>query len=545
MRRLSWQFMAGSSIIGCALPKLLHRHWSTAQLAELFFAQLFMWAVWSTLIYPHFVSPLRHLPQPKGGHWLAGHGLESWRQGPGVLAKKWYLITEVDNKGLIRMLWHFNREFVLVTSPHALSDVLVTKSYIFEKPDFIRNFLAFALGWSVLTVEGDEHKKQRRNLMPAFSFRHIKDLYPVFWDKAREVTRAMTSACDEHGFAEMEISSWASRCTLDIIGVAGIGKDFGAIRDEHNPLVKSYEGFNPSEDDSLLVGLRVFLPELVVANLPLKRIKMVAESSQHIRSVCADLIREKRRKLANKEPAGVDILTVALTSGMFSEESLVDQMITFLSAGHDTTASALTWAVYMLSRFPRIQDRLRDEVRENLPSINVDAQITSTDIDRMPYLNAVCSEVLRTCGPVAQTMRVATCDTSIQDEYIPRGTVIILAPWATNVDPKLWGPDAREFKPERWLTPEQGGTSSSKNAASGGATSNYAFMTFLHGPRSCIGASFAKAEFACLLAAWVGRFSFELKDKTLMDERNMRVAPSVTAKPVGGLHVLVRVVEGF
>jgi cytochrome P450 len=114
----------------------------------------------------------------------------------------------------------------------------------------------------------------------------------------------------------------------------------------------------------------------------------------------------------------------------------------------------------------------------------------------------------------------------------------------TNVDPKLWGPDAAEFKPERWLRPDQGGTSA-VNAANGGATTNYAFMTFLHGPRSCLGSAFAKSELACLVAAWVGRFSFELVDKSLLDESNVKVTPSVVAKPNGGLNMKVRVVDGW
>lgn len=162
----------------------------------------------------------------------------------------------------------------------------------------------------------------------------------------------------------------------------------------------------------------------------------------------------------------------------------------------------------------------------------------------MPYLNAVCNEVLRTHGPVATTIRVANCNTVVQGQYIPRGTLLIIPIWAVNTDPLLWGPDAHEFKPERWLSPELGGTSRS-NAASGGATSNYAFMTFLHGPHSCIGGNFSKSEMACLLAAWVGRFSFQLKDESLMDERNLNINPSVVAKPEGGLHMLVKVVDGW
>ncbi|CCF36860.1 hypothetical protein CH063_08328 [Colletotrichum higginsianum] len=86
---------------------------------------------------------------------------------------------------------------------------------------------------------------------------------------------------------------------------------------------------------------------------------------------------------------------------------------------------------------------------------------------------------------------------------------------------------------------------SKKTAASGGATSNYAFMTFLHGPRSCIGQGFAKAEFACILASWIGRFEFSLRNKEEYDEKNLSIKGGVTARPSKGLHVYVKVVDGW
>ncbi|UNI19411.1 hypothetical protein JDV02_005595 [Purpureocillium takamizusanense] len=102
------------------------------------------------------------------------------------------------------------------------------------------------------------------------------------------------------------------------------------------------------------------------------------------------------------------------------------------------------------------------------------------------------------------TSREAVCDTTIQGQVVPKGTYIVISPWGTNVDRSLWGHDAGEFSPERWLSPTTAAGSSDTATAttgSGGAKSNYAFLTFLHGPRSCIGADFARAELACLLAA--------------------------------------------
>ncbi|KAG5975612.1 hypothetical protein E4U55_007617 [Claviceps digitariae] len=550
------RYMACASIVGgvasSQLCRLLRIEFD-AHIAEtvlwVLSAQISAWLIYSIYIYPYFLSPLRHLPQPKGGLPLIGHSWGLGKHGPGVLGRKW--MAQVQHAGLLRIFWLFNQEAVVVASTQAIAEILVTKSYTFEKPRFARRYLAILLGWTLLNLEGDEHVKQRRSMLPAFSFRHIKSLYPLFWTKSREVVLAMRDACcHEKGSvsAEMDVFRWALRCTLDIIGLATAGVEFGAIRDEESSLFKSYELLQSSSADFALMPLLAFLPDRVITRLPLSRIRLAVRQSAEMKQACRNMIQEKRgkeKKIDKKmmdtlskqeeneerEPPSMDILRVALASGLFSDEQLVDQTMMFLSAGHDSTAAALTWTIYMLAQNPQAQARLRAEVREKIPSITT--EITSTQVDGMAYLNAVCSESLRTHSPVAQTIRVANSDTTIQGQFIPRGSLLFLLPWMTNVDPQLWGPDAAEWKPERWLRPDQGGTGT-------GAANNYAFMTFLHGPRSCIGSAFAKAELACLVAAWVGSFSFEL-----VDECNVKVTSSVVAKPKGGLRMRVRVMDGW
>ncbi|GAB0132130.1 hypothetical protein EsDP_00000574 [Epichloe bromicola] len=502
----------------------------------------FAWAIWSVLIYPRCVSPLRKLPTAGGAHWLFGHG-QRFMTPEAEPTREW--ITTIPHDGLLRYFWFFNTERVLVSSDKGLAEVLVTKSYQFKRPDIVRKLLAPVLGVGILLTEGDVHKAQRRDLMPAFAFRHVKDLYPVFWDKAREVVQAMTSKTDSDGVAQLDALDWANRCTLDIIGVAGLGVDFGSIQDPSNPLAVTYKSIMAEQGGSRILGiLHLLFPTWLVKMLPVRRNRVVDNANRVIRGECRHLIRDKKRKMADdKERTDVDILSVALESRRFSDDNLVDQLMTFLAAGHETTASALTWATYLLSCHPAVQTRLRNEIRGNLPPLDDDADMTSADIDSLPYLNAVCNEVLRVFSPVPRTSREAIEDTTIQGQHIPKGTVIMLSPWGTNVDPNLWGTNAMEFKPERWLVDAE--TDAKRAAGGGGASSNYAFLTFLHGPRSCIGASFAKSEFACLLAAWAGRFEFELRDRDMMDRNKLVVRYGVTARPKGGLHVRARAVPGF
>ncbi|KAH8815210.1 cytochrome P450 monooxygenase-like protein [Xylogone sp. PMI_703] len=524
---------------------------------QLWTVQLLGYAFWKVILWPKIFSPLRGLPEPTGNSWWNGQYARISAEPTGVPMTDW--VNSIPNDGVIRYLGLFNSERVLVTSPKAMSEVLTTRSYEFIKPAQVQRGLSRILGVGVLLAEGDEHKTQRKNLMPAFAFRHIKDLYPVFWELSREAVRAMTNdigtenketasedveksaAATSNEQAIFEAGSWASRATLDIIGVAGMGQKFGAIHDPHTPLNETYRKvFKPSRQAQVLALLNLFLPSWFVRNLPAKRNGEVEEAAAVIKSTCRQLIREKKAKLEKHQLTDVDILSVALESGGFTEENLVDQMMTFLAAGHETTASSMIWAVYALCVHPEMQTRLREEIRARLPSVDEDTQVTNLEIDHMPYLNAVCSEVLRYFTPVPLTLREAAHDTTIAGNRIPKGTRIVIVPSATNKDEALWGSDARIFKPDRWLS-KDGQT----YIANGGASSNYAFMTFLHGPRSCIGQAFAKAEFACLLAAWIGRFEFELKNKEEMDERNLLIKGGVTSKPAKGLWVKTRVVEGW
>jgi len=152
-------------------------------------------------------------------------------------------------------------------------------------------------------------------------------------------------------------------------------------------------------------------------------------------------------------------------------------------------------------------------------------------LESMPYLNGVCNEVLRLFPTIPVTSRVTIRDTTIAGQFVPRGTMIFVVPWAINRNPKLWGPDSENFVPERWIDKETG-----RATMNGGAASNYSFLTFLHGPRGCIGERFARAELRALLAALVGTFEFQMADP---DEKVV-VGGTITSKPVNGMHLKLK-----
>lgn len=179
-----------------------------------------------------------------------------------------------------------------------------------------------------------------------------------------------------------------------------------------------------------------------------------------------------------------------------------------------------------------MQEKLRAEVRDRLP---VDASLSETmdiasELEQLPYLNGVINETFRLYPTVPLTMRDAIRDTRLGDQMIPKGTTIILSMWQMNRSPEVWGPDAGEFRPERWIN-EAG-----KPNSTGGASSNYEFLTFLHGPRSCIGQGFARAEMRCLTAATIASFSWELA----MDDAKVLPRGVITIKPANGLYLRLK-----
>ncbi|KAL8870147.1 MAG: hypothetical protein Q9174_003739 [Haloplaca sp. 1 TL-2023] len=530
-------FLASSALTYVAPQWCIHQSFLATFLSLLSFAYTILF-IYGVILYPNYYSSLRNLPQPTGNAFLMGQAAAIRAEATGAPHQRW--INSIPNDGMIRYLNYFNEERIFITKPRTLAEVLTTKNYDFVKPSLILTGLGRLLGVGVLLAEGDEHKVQRKNLMPAFAYRHIKNLYPIFWVKSSEIVKALKAESDQEPDKAWvaEIGGFASRATLDIIGVAGMGKDFGAIQDPTTELNATYRRvFQPSRQAQILALLSLFVPMWLVQALPVKRNREIPEAAATIRRICRELIEEKKLKNQAKGQANdVDIINVALASGGFTESNLVDNMMTMLLAGHETTSTATIWACLCLSQHPHYQTRLREEIHAKLPSIDdAAAPITAEMFDQLPFLNAFCNEVLRLYPPVSLTLRQAAKDTSICGQYIPKGTRIILCPSAVNRSKELWGEDAMEFKPERWLGP--GNTVNN----SGGANSNYSFLTFLHGPRSCIGQAFARAEFAVLVAGLVGRFEMELEDK----EAEIKIQSGVTARPKGGLRITLKVVEGW
>lgn len=190
--------------------------------------------------------------------------------GHAELYRTWF--EQIPNDGIIRYLDMFNAEILVPVSPKVLAEVLVQRPYEFIKPPGLVTGLGKILGVGVFLAEGEEHKKQRKDLMPAFAFRHVKELYPIFWRKSGELVQELILhgqtgyRGDDKSGASVDVKDWASRATLDIIGLAGLGRDFNAIKDPDNELICTYKKiFSPGRGGQITAALFMIAPWLLRA----------------------------------------------------------------------------------------------------------------------------------------------------------------------------------------------------------------------------------------------------------------------------------------
>ncbi|THC94055.1 hypothetical protein EYZ11_006464 [Aspergillus tanneri] len=489
--------------------------------------------------------------------WWNGQAKRIYTEGNGFPASDW--LNSTPHKHMFRYLGILNSERIVVTSPEALAEVC-TRNYDFPKSRQAALVAGDLLGRGLVLTDGDEHKHQRKMLLPSFSSKNIRALYPVFWSKAQEVTAALTAVNSTLADGEegVEIGEWASRAALDVITLAALGLDFGAIRDPNTPLNRAYrQVFEPTRLFQFFSLLKLVIPAWVVRRIPIQQNREIMRAVDRVRETCRQLVHAQREEIARKDTSRTDLLSHILrrSGAALDEAAAVDQMMTFLAAGHETVSVAITWAIYMLCRYPEYQIRLRAEIRELLPGgLDGDAGETSnlamaeTLLDRAVWLTVFCNEVLRYWPPIPLTAREAAHDTTLQGQFIPHGTKIILTIVGTNRDERLWGADARDFRPERWLSssPTEKDGKKLHLDATGGACSKYANMSFNHGPRMCIGGEFARAEMALMVAALVGRFEFALVNEAMQDEKSIKLSGGgFSVKPVDGLHVTMRRVDGW
>ncbi|KAJ0424719.1 cytochrome P450 monooxygenase [Aspergillus carlsbadensis] len=550
------------------------------------------YAVYSIAIYPRWVSPFRHLPKPRRNNPLLGHTLAEFSMPRGN--EYLHFTNETHNTGILHLQGLLGSDQLLLTSTAALHEALVQRAYDFEWPEGDRDFLRRILGSGLITARGEAHRAQRRHMAQGLGRGFVRGLYPVFWEYSRALVRgivrelqaAKKPAASTPISGETDISNWAQRVSLDIIGQAGLGWDINTLTNPENELASNFERiFAPTLANVVLFGVSVYGPAWALDYLPAGISGGFLGATGKVREVCRAFIRSKRKSSAVGDEASAspsasqeNILSQIMKQEGVSEDSLVDQTLTFLTAGHETVAIALTWAVYLLAKHPETQRQLRAELQRALPLPSSPADLSNSSsstnsnapetwgtlpsaLESLPLLNGVINETFRLYPSAPVAVRVSVRDTSILGTRVPKGTRVIIAPWSVNRSVDIWGPGAESFVPERWIeghshshsgsaagtgtgtgpgTGEVDVTGGTTGTTTTGPATKSPLLTFLHGPRNCIGQGFARAELLALVAVFVRAF-----EVSLVSPDDVKVpGGSLSAKPAGGMRVRVTVVDG-
>jgi len=434
-------------------------------------------------------------------------------------------------------------------------------SNLYQKPELVRYALGRLLGDGLLVAEGDKHRQQRRIMNPAFGAAQIRELTGIFIDKAVELRDALEAEIMRQKgpvgpIAYIDILPWLSKMTLDVIGLAGFNYQFNALSEdsdkETNELHRAFAtAFRPETRMPLIPIIRGMVPALRF--LPADRDAEIAGAKQTMTRIGHELLEDSRASVMSEKSSsfakdswkGRDLLSLLVRANMATDlpssqrmcdDDVVAQVPTFLVAGHETTSVATTWALFALTKRPDVQERLRVEL------LNVSTENPTMDqLNALPYLDAVVRETMRLHPPVPSTLRVANQDDVIPlekpvtdekgniHEYIrvKKGQTIFIPILTVHRAVNIWGEDAAEFKPERWESIPQAAHSIP------GVWGN--LLTFLGGPRACIGYKFSVVEMKALLFTLIRAFEFQLavpaaniKGKTSVVQR-----PIVTSDPSG------------
>ena len=390
----------------------------------------------------------------------------------------------------------------LINDPSLVARVLTERPDDFPKSGRIAEGLRPLLGNSVFVTNGAVWKRQRRIIDPAFEGGRLRDTFPAMLQAAQAAVARLPEGVQE-------IEAPASHVAADVIF-----RTLFSIPIEHQVALQVFSEFRAYQRSQPILNLAAFLP--LPRWFPRFHRRETLRAAARIRGLIAGLTTDRQAAIA----AGVapdDLATKIMTTAdpqtgqLFGTEEMVDQVAIFFLAGHETSASALAWGLYLLAANPHVQDRVAAE------GAMFAAEPSFSNLSRLKYTRDVFREVLRLYPPVPMMVRQSLRPEDFRGRAVKPGAQVVISPWHLQRHDRIW-PDPDAFDPARWQT------------EANRAHARDAYMPFSSGPRVCTGAGFAMAEGVLLLAMLAQAFRF---------------SPVEGRVPVPVAHLTVRAKEGI
>ncbi len=441
---------------------------------------------------PH-VQPLRLIALLKT---LSSNPLEAWTQAH-------------FDEPVVKTSLAFG-EVAVVSAPAAIRHVLVDNVSNYRKDNLQRRMLS-SLSNGILTAEGDEWATQRRMFAPIFTSKTVKSFAPA-------MMQAVDALCERWINSEdqiIDVSIEVTRLTLDVLERTifsdGLGRDAEEVRTAMRTFFDTVGRIDPFD----VLGLPAFVPRLG---------RLSARPALRLLDNAIDKIISTRRRRLVEDAASVprDILTLLLeaqdpdTGRGASEAEVRANILTFMSAGHESTSNAITWTLFLLSQSDEWRERVISEVEREMHGP------VDTLAKRLTQTRAVIDEAIRLYPPLAAISRVAIAPDELAGARVKQGTIIVIAPYVLHRHRRVWK-DADFFEPNRFLSPARE------------QIDRYAYLPFGGGPRGCLGSVFALQEATLAVAAVM--INFEL---TLAAGHEVWPLHRITLRPRAGLPMTVR-----
>jgi cytochrome P450 len=396
----------------------------------------------------------------------------------------------------------------LVSSPGGVKRVLQDNSDNYGRQTRGFQALRLTLGDGLITTDGTFWRRQRRIAQAAFHKQRLAALGAIMSRAALELTDRLSAAARQG--EPIDIVPEISRVTLAILGRSLFSLDLdGAAEDVGRAVVVVLR--------HTIRRVQSFLP--TPAAIPTGENRRFAAAVRTLDRVVLQSIAERRSDGVDRG----DLLSMLLatrdeeTGEGMTDRQLRDEVMTLMLAGHETTAMALSWTMYLLSRHPAARRTLQAEVDAALG----DRPAATEDLPRLPYTRMVVEETMRLFPPAWGVTRSVAADDEIDGFHIPGGKMVLVSPYVTQRDPRLWE-NPEGFEPERFALPGDA------------ARPRYAYFPFGGGPHLCIGAGFAMMEAQILLATLARRVRLDL-----LPGHPIEVEPLVTLRPRHGIRMTV------
>ncbi|KAK7437940.1 hypothetical protein VKT23_018375 [Stygiomarasmius scandens] len=530
--------------------------------------------VYQLFLYPFVFSPLRHVPGPPLGHPIFGQSPTIINSESGIPQREW-----VKQYGpVVRCLGPVGFERLMFLRPEALHKILVKDWLEYPRPGFLRNILGLVTGYGLLTVTGDEHKQMRKAMNPAFSIPNLMAQTDMYYDSISSLVEIISDEIDaqpkpEAG-KEILVYNWLSKVTLDIICETAFGYHSDSLHNPHNELAEAYEDLLSLQSGPNIAKLIVTMlipgaPKLLLSDFAYRHrnvlrgwtffeaLAVLLSAMHRIKRISSEMLQEKMRESfasgAAELPEGdselggkKDIMSILVRARMreervlhkeslrgeslagyrMSDKAMMDQVLTFLGAGHETTSSGLAWTLWLLANDQESQKRLREEVTPVFrPTLTGEmGRPDYKTLKDLKWLDCVVMESLRVMPPVPLTVRRSTKTDYVDGVLVPKGTLFWVPIRVVNTWNVIWGEDAEDFRPSRWLDLPK--------------TYHPAFslLSFIAGPHACIGKTMAIVEMKAVLGALVAHFTFE----PAYEGQKAKPAAAITMKPTDGMPLKVK-----